>query len=1543
MAGPTQLPAYIQLRYDENGVFSRFQSDTQAATEQAQRSFTSAFGEIERVVGQSFASISSQGGRLDLGLSGLRDDAAKLRAYSASLDETLGAARRLAAQTEDTSDATKRYLQALSAQNEEARRAADAATAQATSYERLQSEIDKTASASSRLANAQREIYAESAKAARAARDSQELYNIGFGFDRQAKSAKSSASVFENFGYRPNVDQRDGVQRLVAGDASIDRAALAGVKLEQVLRRVSAASREASQETSRIGDSSPEIDRLRAAALGAAEGARLLSAIHADTALAIDRTTNSARASAAVFQAHYAEIEKNEQAQRELAASVDELRAELDPMFAAQQRFDAELARAERLYERGAISAREYAAAQQLARNNLNGAARAIMANGDAVDRVAKRGTNAAQSVINSQRAMRFAGIQLGQQMQDVVVQAQLGTNAFVIFSQQVPQAAFALSGLADSANKTQARIGQFATFLSGPWGAAIFAATAILGPFLYNLIASGDAAEDAAGKTYDFADGLNVLELSANETSNAMRQLVQEMRNAIAVQGDYLRQKALIAGQSARDIETRLGQNRSELRGIEDSSGPLDFAFRFGSSIVDERRAADLRAQIAKDEEALRLARKATVESELAVSQSNVLERLDPSQAVTGDYNRQIGELNDARRASAEDAIGAQSAGIYISKEEYEAEFERITRLKDARLDAIREADRESRRSGRGKRSSDAEARREQRETERLARISDSAAESIARVNEQFDDQPRLVDKSAQAVRRLQAIIDELNDPKNAETPRRAELVAEALDAQAVAARAVATEIERYGEATDRNLDIMRLQAAGLDEQAQILAEIARLDEQLGLDKRSEALREQKADLEDILVFETLTAEQRAQTEAALASVNTELEENGRLQQQRNDEAEYRVQTERRLQQQIARTNDLMRAQLNVLDTAREGLTDVLSGRIRKPDGLLIVVDQLKQSLSDLRGARLFDQIFGDAFDVLEDELRSRSPLGRAAKRLEAGVDEATTQTDNLATAAEIAAERILAATDPLVAANDNPMPGASGVGPNGEIVVTGERGGKVEIEQLSVSQIADKMADAIVSPLLEGMGDIFGTAFTQQMAGVLKGALSGYIQAGKVGGAIGGLKGISDAVFGADSGISGKLGDGLGGAQFGAQMAGLANMFGLGMSNTGASVGGALGAISGIPGGQIIGSIAGGFIGGLFKSNKTARALLTGGDDMDVAGAWTSKYGIAEGLGGTVLDALNRIADELGGDVGSFYTSIGVRGGDYRVNTDNSSLKIKNGAVNFGDDQEAAARFAILDAITDGAIQGISDAEQRLLREGKDLDSALQDVFDFRSVFDRLKQYKDPVGYALDQVDKEFEDLIDLFERAGASAEEFAQLEELYGIERAKAIEEASERVTASLKSLLDELTIGDSGLSLRSRQQNALAEYQPLAERVAAGDTTAYDDYADAARSLLDIERQMFGSTQAYFDRLDEVTNLTRERVDGDSNIASIAANRESPFDSAGRVKDSIDSQTGEITNRLDAVNDNLITIIRQMGFAGTGGGTFDYRAWYEAYAF
>lgn len=65
---------------------------------------------------------------------------------------------------------------------------------------------------------------------------------------------------------------------------------------------------------------------------------------------------------------------------------------------------------------------------------------------------------------------------------------------------------------------------------------------------------------------------------------------------------------------------------------------------------------------------------------------------------------------------------------------------------------------------------------------------------------------------------------------------------------------------------------------------------------------------------------------------------------------------------------------------------------------------------------------------------------------------------------------------------------------------------------------------------------------------------------------------------------------------------------------------------------------------------------------------------------------------------------------------------------------------------------------------------------------------MFVRLKQWKDPVGAAIDGVDKEFIRLIKLFGDAGGSAQELADLEELYGKELADAIQRAQEQVLGS-----------------------------------------------------------------------------------------------------------------------------------------------------------
>jgi hypothetical protein len=112
-----------------------------------------------------------------------------------------------------------------------------------------------------------------------------------------------------------------------------------------------------------------------------------------------------------------------------LAAQAALLRAQLDPMYAAQQRFNQAMDQADDLYRAGAITLREYAAAQQLARDSLQQHAQSVAGS---VAPVAKLGT-----------ALKFNGIEalnFSRQMADVGVTAAMGMNPLMIVLQQGPQ-----------------------------------------------------------------------------------------------------------------------------------------------------------------------------------------------------------------------------------------------------------------------------------------------------------------------------------------------------------------------------------------------------------------------------------------------------------------------------------------------------------------------------------------------------------------------------------------------------------------------------------------------------------------------------------------------------------------------------------------------------------------------------------------------------------------------------------------------------------------------------------------------------------------------------------------------------------------------------------------------------------------------------------------------------------------------------------------------------------------------------------------------
>lgn len=1325
--------------------------------------------------------------------------------------------------------------------------------------------------------------------------------------------------------FRKSANLNDGAARILSGRGALDRAAVSGVTLDSVLGRTRASNpvvakqraQEAAEAERAAAAQAAEMERVAAAAAkqaaamaelsraeaGAAASAQLLQAIYRGTALELNstgtefaRVTKSARDSAAAFQqmfaAQEAEATKAAAALKKQAAALASLKAQINPAAAAQEQFNQKVAFAQAALDRGELSQQEYARAVRLAASELRQAGQAEVAAAAARNgftAATKAGTTARGNVINSVRAERTAFIQLGQQLQDVAVQAQMGTNAFLIFGQQAPQAAFALSGLADSANRTQRAIGNVATFLSGPWGAAVFVAIAALGPFVQKLFESSDAANKA---------GRSISELVAEKARSAV-----ESRNAAIAEDVFARtldgvteavrrnreaiERLTVAKRT--DAEETLRNSRIQL------ANALALQFNTQQQIFNAKAILD--AQVAR-------ASGPGQGNELAAlgiagKQANLDQALASLVAGAGEIAEITRQINEASVLVAVER-GLEGAEGQI-KRRYEAEVEGLKRTAQARglstaeiereAAAIKARERAELDGLKPDRSGAASQRRAAREAQQLAKFGESAAEQIQRINERFDEQPRLIDAAAQATRQLDAIIKVLGErnPANFE-----KMIADAEKAKGVIQQAVQRPIEQIRQESEQRLKIEEALAAGQIDRAAALQEIFRLEQQIG--NLTDAQRDE---VESIVMFEQQ-----------------------RLRILRDQQAVFN-------------------AQLDVVDSVRQSLTDILSGRSTDFFG------NFRQALQDLQGKRLFESIFGQTFRDIEDELQGNTPQGRANLRLAQQVDQTADTVSvakdalaDLADAFGVAAARIRNGG----AANDNGFAAAFGNGGSvggaaagvggaaqrllsaaglGGITVTGRR--PADISRNSITDLAARISKGIGDSIGAQLEDVLGPRFASLLGDVVGGAVAGKTLGGTPGGILGGLEGLTKNIKGLE-GVTAALGKAGAGAQVGTTVNGIGNMLGIKGSATGAQIGGAIGSFIPIPGGQIIGAIAGNIIGGLLKKTPRASATIGGvGGGLgltSVTGTSASLREAAGGLGGSVLEAVNRIAEQLGARVnaGAGSVSIGQRKGNLRVDTSGRGItKVGNGAVDFGDDAEAAVAFAVRDLIQDGVITGLRQSEQNLLRAGKDVEASLADVLRFRSVFDQLDEIRDPVGSAVRKLNTEFESLIDLFKRAGAGTEEFADLEELYNIRRAQAIEEATDRVVGSLRQLLNDLKIGDSGLSLRDRRSNALGQFDALAARVAAGDTSAFDDFADISQQLLDIERQLFGSTQAYFDRLNQVTALTERAIADQTNVTSIGAGQPSPFGDSTSIARTIEATSAEQVSILRAINDNLITAL------------------------
>lgn len=276
----------------------------------------------------------------------------------------------------------------------------------------------------------------------------------------------------------------------------------------------------------------------------------------------------SARDSAAAFEA----FDKSR-------AQVDNLRASIDPLFAASKRYEAALGQLDNALEQGAISAREHANMVDMLSASYLRADAASDAMGAGMGRMGMM-SGSAQAKLQ----------QVGFQIQDFAVQVGAGTSATQAFAQQFPQ-------LAGAFGPVGAAVGTLAAVLI-PLGAAFFAAGA-----------QANAFEDAMTNVKDAMQGMqdahNIVSMSMDEliakygeAAHRVREFALAQAELQAAQAaDRLRDQIPILDGLIRqyaDLRDRSRAWKEELERIAADFGLTNAKAREFRGILLEMRQAD-------------------------------------------------------------------------------------------------------------------------------------------------------------------------------------------------------------------------------------------------------------------------------------------------------------------------------------------------------------------------------------------------------------------------------------------------------------------------------------------------------------------------------------------------------------------------------------------------------------------------------------------------------------------------------------------------------------------------------------------------------------------------------------------------------------------------------------------------------------------------------------------------------------------------------------------------------------------------------------
>ncbi|CAD7335397.1 hypothetical protein FIV32_02365 [Sphingomonadales bacterium 58] len=581
--------------------------------------------------------------------------------------------------------------------------------------------------------------------------------------------------------------------------------------------------------------------------------------------------------------------------------------------------------------------------------------------------------------------------------------------------------------------------------------------------------------------------------------------------------------------------------------------------------------------------------------------------------------------------------------------------------------------------------------------------------------------------------------------------------------------------------------------------------------------------------------------------------------------------------------------------------------LEDRITGRTAVKDGNAFLAQQTRTAADEIK-------LLGDAVATARGDLIGGGVVSGGSSSFQGGMKALFDSDDFLA---ELKAEQS--------EVSGAPVDGSE------EIVVTARKQTEAANDNtkalLGSTETFNMIGSSIVTRLKSfgiDIPDAIGKKFGDVLQGASLGMVGGSLAASVMGGKQNSLL----------SGVGGVLGK---------ELLGGALSKGLGSLASGA-LGKTLGAFGG-PLGGIIGGALGGIVGGLFKPAPkygTARLQMNQYGELEggsASGNDGASKRAASGLASSVADGLMGIADQLGAKITNVPTNIvlGTFDGKYRVNTEGRGGKMDfkgnsaKGLHNFGDDQQAAIEFAIQKSIEGSVITGISKATENILKSGQDLDRAMQKALMIESIPKELQRRLDPVGFAIDEVNRKWERTVDALREGGATAEQMADAQKLYNMEMAEAKENAGE-ASQSLKDFIKSMNMGSSSpLSLRDQEENARKVLDPFLGQIARGESIDQDKYLSAAQTFLDIERQLYGSTAKYFEAFDMIQGATGSAISKIDNAAPIRTTSDPFNETTGQASQATAANTSNMSAKQDITNDLLRQVLDKLeknGAAWTG---------------